>query len=557
MSIESERQRLSQSETLRELLRQIGPAEMVTVYSTTYPDGGHRAIYCVLIPNDKIHDALLRTAWDLQHGQGLPDSTGTWKFPETLKYLRFGNGDGIEPLVVDRSFSGSRGGYVEISEEFRLFHNLYHDRQRDEYIKTDDNGSAIVVAAVEPKLVKIRMKELRQFLAIKEMHLSIQFDCAVYSGCTLEELGITAGGKDLKPDLACWNLSISSADIIGDHGQRTLSSLQGKRLIAPLPKAYSGFGDFAEPDAGAYADFIIGMDENGSDILHTCDPDALANFFGRNPGAAHEVTPVSFRKQVLDKYYQEPSKYKIEDGYLSCASLWDLRVDNHHDDKVCILLKDLAYLPYSEQLYWRSYNFASASGYSEVAVRRNFLAEWVDSDRPEHIFRARYLALTRVCDEDLGWQLFLPLNAGDEYHLQSIRVPSTNEQRDFDGLALGLATILVDSINVEGLKSLVPQYEYDGKSISLLNAVLEAFDVGEVDDHIRFIRNLQGLRSSGAAHRKGSRYIEIAERFGVGDHDLRTVFAEILWQAVTFLERMIELVQSRQMRESVGSIPPA
>lgn len=156
-----------------------------------------------------------------------------------------------------------------------------------------------------------------------------------------------------------------------------------------------------------------------------------------------------------------------------------------------------------------------------------------------------------MCDENLGWRLLLPLNAGDEYHLNNIRVPSTNEQRDFDGLALGLATILVDSINVEGLKSLVPQYEHDGKSISLLNAALEAYDIDEIDDHIRFIRNLQGLRSSGSAHRKGSRYDEVAERFGIGDQDLRTVFKQILWKAVAFLERMIELVESQRMRESV------
>lgn len=557
MDVKLERERLSQSQTLQELLRPIGPAELVTVYSTTYPDGGHSAFYCALIPHDRIDDALSSTGWDLKHGQGLPCSNGSYRFPETLQYLRFGNSDGIEPLVVDRSFSGSRDDYLEISEEFRLFHNLYHDRQRDEYIKMDEGGNEIVVAVVEPKLVKIRMKELRQFLAIKEMYLSIQVDCAVYSRYRLEELGITADGRDLKQDLACWNLSISSTDIIGGPGRRTLSSLQGKRLIAPLPKANSGFGDFAEPGGCQYVDYIIRMDDHGNDVVHTCDPDALANFFGRNRGAAHEVTPVSFRRQVLDKYYQEPSKFKIEDGYLSCASLWDLRIDNHHDDKVCVLLRDLAYLPFSEQLHWRSYNFASASGYSEVAVRRNFLAEWVESDQPEHAFQEKYLELTRVCQENLGWQFLLPLKGADAYHLQSIRVPSTNEQRDFDGLALGLATILVDSINVQGLKSLIPQYEYDGKSISLLSAVLEAYDVGEIDDHIDFIRNLQGLRSSGAAHRKGSRYVDIAQRFGIGDHDLRTVFAEILWKAVAFLDRLIELVQSLRVRESVGDLPPA
>ena len=553
MSIASERERLSQRDTLENLLRRIGPTEMVRVYGATIGDGEWNAIYCALIPSEQIEDALQGDTWDLSHGQGLPSSNGMYRSPENLEYLRFGNSDGIEPLVIDRIFHGPKEDYVEISEEFRLFHNLYHDQRRDEYIKLDDSGNEIVVAVVKPKLVKIRMKELRQFLAIKEMHLSIQFDCVVHSENTLDELGLTSNWWDEQEGLSSWDLSINS-DGLGIPGKRASSRLLGERLIEPLPKSKSGVEGFAEPQEARYVDFIIQMDDNGDDILHTCNPDALSNFFGRNPGAAHEVTPVSFRKAVLDKYYQQPSKYSIEDGYLSCPSLWDLRIDNHHDDKVCVLLRDLAYLPYDEQLYWRPYNFASESGYSKVAIRRNFLVEWVDSDRPEHTFQEKYHDLTQACRETLGWQLLLPLNEGDEYHLHNIRVPATNEQRDFDGLVLGLATILADSINVQGLKTLVSQYEYDGKSIRLLDTVLETFGADGAREHIDFLINLQSLRSSGAAHRKGTNYHKVAERFGVGNDDLRLVFADILWKAVALLDYLAELVQSRKMQASAEGL---
>ena len=36
--------------------------------------------------------------------------------------------------------------------------------------KIDDEGNEHVVAVVEPNLVKIRLKEIRQFLGIKEMY---------------------------------------------------------------------------------------------------------------------------------------------------------------------------------------------------------------------------------------------------------------------------------------------------------------------------------------------------------------------------------------------------
>ena len=48
--------------------------------------------------------------------------------------------------------------YNEISEEFRLFHNLYHDKEKDEYIKIDDEGNEHRVAVVEPNHIQIRLQ---------------------------------------------------------------------------------------------------------------------------------------------------------------------------------------------------------------------------------------------------------------------------------------------------------------------------------------------------------------------------------------------------------------
>ena len=542
MSAETEKVRLSQQGTLDDLLRRIGLTEMVTVCHSSHNGDEYWSIYCALIPSEKIEQVLSSSRWDLMRGSGTPSSIGVYGGgAHNAEYLRFGNEDGIEPLVIDRDFHGLKGNYLEISEEFRLFHNLYHDRKEDRYIKFDDSGNEEVVAIVKPKSAEIRMKEIRQFLAVRGMYLSIQFSITVSSSKTIEEMGLTAGGRDVRDELACWNLSYN----------RSSSNLQGIRLIEPLPKAKSGFEGFAEEPTKQYADFIIGMDDNGDEIVHTCNPDKLSNFFEANPEAPYYVTWVSFRKQVLDKYYQQPSKYKIEDGTLSCGSLWYMRIDNHHNDKVCAMLGDLGLLPHQEQLHWKSHNIASTSGYSEVTFRRDFKAEWVESDRPEHVFQERYRDLAEVCRANLGWQIFLPLSSSDEYHLRILRVPANDEQRDFDGLVLGLATILVDSLNVRRLKLLLPQSQEKG-SINLLATVVANYDAeGGNSKHIEFLRNLQSLRSSGSAHRKGEKYDSVIEKVGADSQDLRTLFANILWQAVALLEYLIELVKSQRIRPSL------
>ena len=537
MSTEQERNRLTQAETLAYLRRDISTAEMLTVYQAHRDDACSHGIYCALIPSKQIDKALNSLNWDLMHGDGLPGSVGhsedgNWK----IDYLRYGNEDGIEPLVIEREFHDVREKYLEINEEFRLFHRLYHDRKSDQYVKIDEGGDEQVVAVVEPNRVKIRLKEIRQFLAIKEMHLSIWFDCREHSKYTLGELGLVEGG-DAQHDGPCrWSLRYGE---LGLDSQRAFSRLYGKRLIEPVSKAKSEFSGFAEEQKKKYVDFIIGVDDNGNEIEHTCAvPDPLY------------LHPVSFQKQVLDKYYQQPSKYKVSDNALRCGTLWMIQIDNHHDDRVCAWLGDLGRdLPYKEQLHWKTYNFVSEGGVSETFFRRQIDAQFTDSDRPEHIFQQRFDELKKTCQKQLGWSLLLPLEPDDTYHLQNIRVPANDEQRDFDELVLGLTKILIDSLNEKQLNALIPREQRKSLtgSISRLEAALVACDVDDADEHIAFLRKLQKLRSTGSAHRKGSDYDKIAQEFGVDSQDLRVVFTGILQKAVMFLDYLIQLVRSNQL----------
>ena len=326
MNIDLDRDRLSHTKMLEWLRRDLRLTEMVTIYLSDREDSHNNGIYCALIPSDQIERALSTPSWDFSHGQGLPDAiVYTEGAEERIEYLRYGVDDGIEPLVIDREFYGMRDDYTEICEEFRLFHRLYHDKKLDHYIKIDNDGNEHLVAVVEPDRIQIRLKEIRQFLAIKEMYLSIQFDCREHSVYSLEELGLTESGGDHRDDLICWSHRYGDFDDFGGIiKHRAFSRLLGVRLVAPLPKSKSGFWGFAEEPKKKYVEFIIGLDENGDEITYTSDPDALADFFGANPDAPNYLTPVHFRKQILDKYYQQPSKYSVEDSILRCGYLWSM-----------------------------------------------------------------------------------------------------------------------------------------------------------------------------------------------------------------------------------------
>ena len=108
------------------------------------------------------------------------------------------------------------------------------------------------------------------------------------------------------------SLSIHVGDVMHDR-QRPCSVLDGTKVVPAPPQEKAGVWPFAEHKE-TYHDFIIGEDADGEPVKHTCDPEQLANYFGKNPDAPHYLTPVYFRREVLKRYYEHPSKYSMRDG---------------------------------------------------------------------------------------------------------------------------------------------------------------------------------------------------------------------------------------------------
>lgn len=545
MEIKKEKIRLSQIDTLKWLKKNHKSTDMITVYFHDHDDSHYYSLYCALIPLSKKDKTLSSFSWDFSHGDGLPGSVVYYKNGEEVpKYLRFGDDSGREPLIIDREFYGIKDNYKEICEEFRLFHKLYHDRKNDHYLKIGDDGNELLIARAKENKIEIRLKELRQFLSVKEMYLSIQFDYREHSTASLSNLEAKESGTQEMEGLMCWRHAYGDFTSFSDN--QAFSRLVGKRLIEPLPKSKSGLYGFTETPIKKHIDFIIDIDELGDEVLHTSDPDLLANYFGANPDAPHYLTPVDFKKEVLEKYHQQPSKYSVEDSSLSCGHLWGISIDNHHENKVCVWLGDLGRdLPYNEKLYWRSYNIPPEGGVSKTYFSRQIMAQFTDSDRPEHIFVEKYNKLQKLCAKKMNWQLLLPLDDADKHHLDGIRIPATNEQREFDELILSLTKILIDSLNEKKLKCFTPS-DIKG-SISRLESALSSVGFEGHESHISFLRKLQKLRSSSAAHRKGSNYQKIANEFGIQTDDLKSIFKIILNDSLSFLDYLITIVGSGKL----------
>lgn len=276
--------------------------------------------------------------------------------------------------------------------------------------------------------------------------------------------------------------------------------------------------------------FIIEIDKSGKAIKYTCDESKLGNYFGANSEAPQFLTSTFFKKEVLDKYYNKPSKYSVRDGYLSCGSEWGISIDNNAASCVMAYLGDLGRMPHEEQQHWKLYNMTSGDR-SEVSFKRDFQAEFCSPTEPALFFKERLSIFNKKWKDKMGWDLFKPLNKEDEHHIKTLKVPH-NEQKEFDELVLSLNKIIVDSLNVAEMKKTLIFDEGD-KSISILKKYLQQKHNFGSSQLINFLKTLQNLRSSGSAHRKGDDYEKVYKRFDKGT--LPKTFDNMLIQSVQML----------------------
>ena len=535
---DQDRTRLLQSDQIDYITKGIRHGPWLTVYSYAKNGLDSQACFSALIPKAKAKRVLSDVAWDFSIGDGSPGVITHFKDGQPIdRYNRFGNDSGIEPLVLKRDFHGIRPGYVEIAEEFRLFHNLFHDIANQKYIEIDDNGDEHDAVIYDDLSMRVRLSKIKDFLTTKGVLLALYIDSIRRSPYTLSDLGITEVCQDIRRDHFHLELSIRpiSAGFTADDRQ-TLSRLIGKRLI------WGSVKSLADPKDALYQDFIIDTGDDGLPMTYTSNPDKLANYFGANPGAPHHLTPVFFRREALNKYYANPSKYSVEDSLIRCGNLWSLHIDNNHDKYVVVFLGDLGRdLSAPERVYWRSFNVPPEGTISEVSFKRNFLVQFTAPTQKDLIFKYRFDECQKTWESNFGWQLFKPLAQADQHYYRALHIPLTNDRAEFDDQILALAKILVDSLNESKIQDALPTKIENEKGISKLERFLKSYTDENLEPHITFLRNLYKLRH-GSGHRKGDDYQKIAATYHLDDREPMNVFADILQQAIAFMDFLQQFV---------------
>lgn len=508
----------------------------------------------LLRPAKGLENVLAKADWDVEKHLGHPCFFGSFG----SNALDFDPGDGtvvdgdeFRPFVLYSTFHGYRPARFEIVQSFLLYHEAFKDHD-GVYRRLDDAGELHPVlrdtCGEDGYRIEVDTRHLRDYLAAYGCHLVRYHEHWRYIDADIEPY---MDGEYKRLDLA-GELSMFRLDLCGTSRTRTGRSfcwLLGKDVIPPYDAPDSRHTSWAVPNRKEeYTQFVIGLDSSGHRVEWTCDEEELDNK-AAHPNSPGFLTPVFFDPKVLKRYHDEPSKFTVDGAQVKCLDLWSITYDTNDEGLVYVWLGDLGWLPLKEQAHWKVHNLAPRGGITEHRYRRDFLGEFAEpGDDPVYNFQKHFDACQEAAQEELGAALFLPLKDGDCHHFEGLRVPLTEEQKEFDEQIQALAKILPDSLNKGLLKKQAEAEVENDKpkgTLDLLEAFVESrgADKPTTSTIMRPLRTVQQLRSSGMAHRKGDKYARALTRSGLLGKTYRDMMRTLLTQLAVSLRLLACIIQ--------------
>ena len=463
-----------------------------------------------LIENDdkKINKILARYEWEVHQQFGLPEFSG-WDGEVNYSTNNITDWQGIEIefFTLIRYFDEPEPPKLELIQNFIFYHNLLFVQDKNHYI---EQQSGDVVVEITQNQIMIRNRYLRDYLAARNMVLVRYHDHRRRVDKPILEII----GKE-REEIAKKNKSRNYSIVLAQHdfpNIRTYSRLLGKDIIKPYDEPlHQNYSDIKGEEKKSES-FIVGRGNSGRIIEKNCKQDGEPLEF---------LQTVSFNKEVLKKYYDNPSKYTVNRDRLFRGHLWGIPywIKN---DRVHVHLGDLYMIPHDEQIYWKSFNVEPHEPPTKSKLDEIIENEF-DGEDPIHQLLRIYEQLNKMFEGRYGFKLFKELSQENKHVLDSLHSLTSNEQKELEEQMISLAKIFVESINKKELLKIlkwVPEDEDKQKSIIHLEKMLVenlSYDQFNARTISNAFKTIQMLRSAYSAHLVSSKFNKILEKLGLSN----------------------------------------
>ena len=417
-------------------------------------------------------------------------------------------------LIFGRTFEGWTGAgrtYYELHQEYAHLAGIHWRPESRAYCRFNEHGDLEPVVSVTSRedkgsntaLVSFKWEPLEEYLAAANASLVRMFDFTL-----LRRSGFSGWSDTPSQEINESPDFFYRRKVMPGYAAYT----RGVQVIRPCRSPQAIFAGITDGWFGRknkqYAEFTAYDWRNNRVTMVSTDPAATTNYFqAAGNTLPFELSPAFFRPEVLLKYKADRDKYTVGERYISCRAAWHLEaIDVNEAGQVHAYICYLRNLPYSEQLYWLSFNEPPKAGISERAFTNDFQGEWVSFVQPLQ----KVLSIVECWrDANVAWWTLR-----NEKLLERVNTPLSASRDEWAEAYMDLAKLVVEGFETKAIRArlnaaLIP-YEKEDRTIVLLEKLMNARREGEMLK-LDGLRTVQLLRSKAKGHAGGSEAYELAQ----------------------------------------------
>lgn len=387
--------------------------------------------------------------------------------------------------------------------------------------------------------VEVAALELRTFLAASGRELLVQKDHTLLTNAAIDQFDRVDENHRTAWSNFDW-FAMMDDDFAGDS--TASSNMMGKYVVEGSVTAR--IRRFEQRNAMRnYLEFAYAVHPGTGDLKrHTSNPKMLGDY--ADSSRLHSMTPVYFSRDVLNRYANEPSRYRVTASRIACLDLWGLDISTNTAGLIEVYLGELGSLPEGEQAHWLAHNVPPEGEMDEGRFRRDFLNQSVGSPDPLGDLRRARRRAANVTATAFGSPVWRDLDLQTATEFEALVGPTSNDASALAQPTLTLTKALVDGIDPSPLKNHLGGSQSGEQSIALLRRVLAS--LGDTDDAAEAFAALQAFRSAGGvAHLGGSKAGPARARLGIDGMSPLEAFAHMTVKLSTALNHISDLIQER------------
>lgn len=531
------------------LVKNAGSGEIIL-----YTNAGQSFVHAVLAPlanvtppdRHALQYACLDASnhWRLEHvsGGGEPDRMYLASPIDTFGCKGLEDG---QQLVFRRFFTDVDKGppRTELSQPLIQALDVYWLDEQNAYCRLNEDGDVEPIirlrdlsaetGEVGAILVTIEAEQLHRYMAVTETALVIKFDFTRYVS------GSFAGWVEPKRG------DVDESDLFYHIGEQPGASFaSGVLIVRPLLTTETLIARSNRRSDGIdkeYATFKAHDWKNKRSAEISCAPQALASYFDVGSPLPFQTTPAFFKAEVLQKYKADPEKYRLEHRSIYARGGWYLKsYDVNEAGQVHAYLYDLANLPYSEQLYWQSFNEWPKAGISARAFETDFEGRF--SSVPDPLVNLKY-KIEKLDKVQPDWW-----SPRGETASAALHYPLTASREEWANAVLALDQLVVEGLVIKALRSRLESaartIDKQWGSLRLLQdcLILAGLDEADALAVVEPLKQTHALRSKVKGHLAENERQAIIKQARTEHGSLAMHFRRLLEEVQASFDRIVGLL---------------